>query len=146
MEVEDLTGTDFEIAQLAAEGFGAPHIAGMLDLSESAARARIRVVFAKLGVRNRPELREKMAASAWRRELARIKVFIEAHGHSRVPEDYHDEEGPLAGLVGNLRWKHAGRSWLREGRPPKGADSYPGVAWEADLDRLEGWSWEIEEP
>jgi DNA-binding NarL/FixJ family response regulator len=60
MDVEDLEGQDREIAELAYEGFAGPHIALKLGLSERAAAARIRVVFAKLGVRNRRELRAKM--------------------------------------------------------------------------------------
>ena len=60
MDVEDLEGLEREIAELAYEGFAAPHIALKLRLSEREAAARIRVVLAKLGVRNRRELWAKM--------------------------------------------------------------------------------------
>jgi hypothetical protein len=87
-----------------------------------------------------------MAASEWRRHLAKIKSFVETHGHSRVPKDYRDNEGaPLHILVDNVRWKHADRDWL-EGHRPNQAEWFPGVDWESDLEGLDGWSWEIEQP
>lgn len=144
VEVRDLTGFDLEIAQELIEGSPAPHIAQRLNLSERAAKARIQVIFAKLGVSNRRELRHKAAAEAWRQDYARISAFVEAHGHSRVPEDYWDEDGPLDGLVGNIRLHHSGRSWLGEGPSPRGSEMYPGVDWKADLDRLGGWSWDVD--
>lgn len=145
MEVRDLRGSDLEIAQELIEGCPAPLIAQRLNLSERAARARIRVISAKLGVTNRQELRHKATAEAWRQDYARIRAFVEAHGHSRVPEDYWDRHGPLDGLVGNIRLHHSGRSWLGEGPPPRGSE-YPGVDWEADLDRLGGRSWDVDDP
>ena len=146
MEVGDLEGLEFKLVQELIEGFSAPEIAQRFDLSERAARARIRVVFAKLGVSNARELRQKAAAEDWRHTYARIRAFVEAHGHSRVPEDYQDEHGPLDGIVGNIRLHHSGRAWLGEGPPPPGSQMYPGVDWEADLDRLPGWSWEVDDP
>lgn len=145
MELNDLEGPEFEIAQMANEGFSARHIAARLGLSERAAAARLRIVFAKLGVRDRRELRTKIGTTEWLEALGKIRAFIDAHGHSRVPESYRDEDGmPLAGLVSNIRRRHAGRDWLGEGPRPKGSDFFPGVDYEADLDRLQGWTWENE--
>lgn len=45
-----------------------------------------------------------------------------------------------------IRLHHSGRSWLGEGPPPRGSEMYPGVGWEADLDRLGGWSWDVDDP
>ena len=104
------------------------------------------MVFAKLGVSNAQELRQKENAEDWRRTCARIRAFVEAHGHSRVPEDNHDEDVPLDGLVGNIRLHHSGRSWLGEPPPPRESQMYGSVDWEADLDRLMGWSWELDDP
>jgi len=146
VEVGDLEGPEFELVQELIEGFSAPEIARRWDLSERAVRARIRVVFAKLGVSNVRELRQKEQAEDWRRTYARIRAFVEAHGHSRVPEAYSDEQGPLDGIVGNIRLHHSGRAWLGEGPPPRGSEMYPGVDWEADLDRLPGWSWDVDDP
>jgi Bacterial regulatory proteins, luxR family len=84
MELNDLDGPEFEIAQMAAEGFSVRHIAARLDLTERAAAARLRIVFAKLGVRDRRELRTKIGATDWEEALGKIRAFIEAHGHSRV--------------------------------------------------------------
>lgn len=76
----------------------------------------------------------------WRTTLGRIRRFIEAHGQSRVPDGYVDDDGyGLAGLVGNIRWHHAGRGGESPG-------PFPGVDYAADLDTLEGWSWATEEP
>jgi DNA-binding NarL/FixJ family response regulator len=63
VEVGDLEGSDFEIAQDLIDGLTAPHVAQRFNLSERAARARIRVVFAKLGVSNGRELRERRRRS-----------------------------------------------------------------------------------
>jgi DNA-binding CsgD family transcriptional regulator len=143
MEVEDLDGPEFEIAQLAAEGYPTPAIAGRLGLSDRTAAARVRVVFAKLGVRNRPELRAKMTANYWRRFLERIRTFIDAHGHSRVPEGYEDDEGPFRPVVERIRRHHAGPA-------DASADSrkvwymtspFPGIDYASELDRLPGWEW-----
>ena len=82
------------------------------------------MVFAKLGVSNAQELRQKENAEDWRRTCARIRAFVEAHGHSRVPEDNHDEDVPLDGLVGNIRLHHSGRSWLGEPPPPRESQMY----------------------
>jgi len=106
----------------------------------------IRAVFAKLGVTNLRELREKQQAEEWRHHFARIRAFVEAHGHSRVPEGYRDEHGPLDGLVGNLRLHHGGRSYLGGPPPPRESQMLGLVEWEADLDRLQGWSWELDDP
>ena len=145
MELNDLDGTEFEIAQMGAEGLSVRHIAARLNLTERTAAARLRVVFDKLGVRDRRELRTKIGTTEWQRALGSIRAFIDAHGHSRIPESYRDEDGmPLAGLVSNIRWRHAGRDWLGEGRRPQASDFFPGVDYEAELDRLRGWTWENE--
>lgn len=143
MEVDDLDGVDHEIAEMAAEGLPAPAIAGRVGLSERAAKDRIRVVFAKLGVRDRRELRVKMTATDWRRTVDRIQSFIETHGHSRVPEGYEDERGPLRPLVEAIRRHHAGpavgspdaqRLWYL-------TSPFPGIDYATDLGQLPGWEW-----
>jgi DNA-binding CsgD family transcriptional regulator len=146
MEVRDLKSSDFEIAQDLIEGFSAPHIARRLNLSERAAGARIRVIFAKLGVSNREELRHRRRQKSGDITTRGFAPSLRPRGHSRVPEDYWDEHGPLDGLVGNIRLHHSGRSCLGEGPPPRGSEMYPGVDWEADLDRLDGWSWDVDDP
>jgi hypothetical protein len=73
-------------------------------------------------------------AAFWEKTLARIERFIERHGHSRVPEGYHDEDGLLSILVGNIRWHHAGKD-------PYGRGPFPGIDYAAVLDRLPGWEW-----
>jgi DNA-binding CsgD family transcriptional regulator len=143
MEVDDLDSAGQEVAELAAEGFSAPAIAARVGLTERAARARIKVVFAKLGVRNRRDLRAKMTATDWRRTFDRIRGFIDAHGHSRIPEGYSDDHGPLRPLVENIRRHHAGpaddstearRGWYM-------SSPYPGIDYGAELDLLRGWEW-----
>jgi hypothetical protein len=109
-----------------------------MNLSERAAWARIRVIFAKLGVSNARELRRKEQAEDWRRTYTRIRAFVEAHGHSRVPEGYSDEHGRFDGLVGNLLLHHSGRAWLGEPPPPRELQMDGSVDWEDDLDGLEG--------
>ena len=146
MEAGDLEGPEFELVQELIEGFSAPEIARRWDLSERTVRARIRVVFAKLGVSNVRQLRQKEQAEEWRYDYERIRAFVETNGHSRVPEGYSDEQGPLDGLVGNLRLHHSGRSYLGEPPPPRESQMLGLVDWEADLDRLEGWSWELDDP
>jgi hypothetical protein len=80
-------------------------------------------------------------AKEWKRDYGKISQFTKKHGHSRIDESYRDEDGrPLAGLVLNLRWHHAGRA----GGASRGP--YPGIDYAADLDRLEHWTWQIEEP
>jgi hypothetical protein len=74
------------------------------------------------------------AAAFWAKTLARIERFIERHGHSRLPEGYHDEDGRLDILVGNIRWHHAGKD-------PYGSGPFPGIDYAAVLDRLPGWEW-----
>jgi hypothetical protein len=73
-------------------------------------------------------------AAFWAETLARIGRFIEVHGHSRVPDRYADEVGPLDAIVGNLRLHHAGRAAASPG-------PFPGIDYAADLDRLPGWEW-----
>ena len=65
----------------------------------------------------------------------RIERFIDMHGHSCLPDPYFDEDGRLDILVGNIRWHHAGNAGVSPG-------PFPGVDYGADLDPLEGWSWE----
>jgi hypothetical protein len=67
---------------MADEGFSVSHSAARLDLTERAAAAWLRIVFAKLGVRNRHELHPQIGLSEWQRALGSIRAFIEAHGHS----------------------------------------------------------------
>jgi hypothetical protein len=73
-------------------------------------------------------------AEFWQRTLARIRRFIEENGHSRVPDRYADEIGPLDAIVGNIRLHHAGRAGTSPG-------PFPGIDYAADLDRLPGWEW-----
>jgi DNA-binding NarL/FixJ family response regulator len=47
MELKELDEPEFEIAQMADEGFSVRHIAARLDLTERAAAARPRIVLAK---------------------------------------------------------------------------------------------------
>jgi len=76
---------------------------------------------------------------AWEQDFERIRRFVERHGHSRVPDHYHDESGMrLDTVVGDIRWYHAGRGGWSDG-------PYPGVDYIADLAKLEGWSWEVED-
>jgi hypothetical protein len=73
-------------------------------------------------------------AALWAETLERIRRFIEAHGHSRVPDGYHDDRGPLDIIVGNLRWHHAGKGGVSPG-------PFSGIDYAADLDRTPGWEW-----
>jgi DNA-binding CsgD family transcriptional regulator len=143
VEVDDLEGREFDIAQSLAEGLPTPAIAQELGVSESVARSRIRVVLAKLGVSNRRELRAKIDRDSWRREFNRINAFIRTHRHSHVPEGYEDEHGPLEPIVSRIRQHHRGpeddtsysrRLWHL--RAPFGEIDYA-----SELDRLPGWEW-----
>lgn len=73
-------------------------------------------------------------AQFWGATLARIQRFVEAHGHSRVPDGYEDDQGRLDIVVGNLRWHHAGKGGVSPG-------PFPGIDYAADLDSLPGWEW-----
>jgi hypothetical protein len=73
-------------------------------------------------------------AAFWTQTLARIGRFIQVHGHSRVPDRYSDEVGPLDAIVGNIRLHHAGLAGVSPG-------PFPGIDYAADLDRLPGWEW-----
>jgi hypothetical protein len=73
-------------------------------------------------------------AAFWQKTLARIRRFIEANGHSRLPDPYFDDDGQLDIIVGNLRWHHAGKGGVSPG-------PFPGIDYAADLDRLPGWEW-----
>lgn len=70
----------------------------------------------------------------WATTLARIRRFIEENGHSRVPDRYSDDVGPLDAIVGNIRLHHAGLAGVSPG-------PFPGIDYAADLDRLRGWEW-----
>jgi hypothetical protein len=70
----------------------------------------------------------------WAKTFARIRRFIEENGHSRVPDRYSDEVGPLDAIVGNIRWHHAGRAGVSPG-------PFPGIDYAAELDKLPGWEW-----
>ena len=48
--------------------------------------------------------------------------------------DYHDEDGLLGVLVGNIRWHHAGKAGVSPG-------PFHGIDYAAVLDRLPGWEW-----
>lgn len=76
-------------------------------------------------------------AQFWVDTKVRIERFISQHGHSRVPRNYHDQDGRLGGLVGNIRWFVAGKGGLSPG-------PFPGIDLVAELDELEGWTWELE--
>jgi hypothetical protein len=73
-------------------------------------------------------------AAYWAETLGRIRRFVETHGHSRLPDGYHDDMGRLDILVGNLRWHHAGKGGVSPG-------PFPGIDYAKDLDRLPGWEW-----
>ena len=73
-------------------------------------------------------------AAFWAATLQRIRRFIEIHGHSRVPDGYADERGPLDVIVGNLRWHHAGKGGVSPG-------PFPGIDYAKDLNELPGWDW-----
>jgi hypothetical protein len=73
-------------------------------------------------------------AAFWQETLARIRRFIEQHGHSNVPPGYSDQRGPLDIIVGNIRWHHAGKGGASPG-------PFPGIDYAAELDRLPGWHW-----
>lgn len=77
-------------------------------------------------------------AAYWRQTLARIRRFVEANGHSRLPAPYFDEEGRLDILVGNIRRHHAGLAGVSPG-------PFPGIDYAKELDELGGWSWEVDE-
>lgn len=77
-------------------------------------------------------------AQFWVETKSRVERFISQHGHSRVPRDYHDEDGRLGGLVGNIRWFVAGRGGLSPG-------PFPGIDLVTELDELEGWDWELDD-
>jgi hypothetical protein len=73
--------------------------------------------------------------AAYRAEtLGRIRRFVETHGHSRLPEGYHDDMGRLDIIGENLRWHHAGKGGIDPG-------PFPGIDYAKDLDRLPGWEW-----
>lgn len=71
----------------------------------------------------------------WTETLGRIVRFIEEHGHSRVPENYHDDRGRLDILVHGIRFHHLGKGGGSEG-------PFPGVDYAAVLDQLDGWEWD----
>ena len=73
-------------------------------------------------------------AAFWAKTLARIGRFIERFGHSRVPDRYSDEDGPLDAIVGNIRLHHAGLAGVSPG-------PFPGIDYAADLEKLPGWEW-----
>lgn len=73
-------------------------------------------------------------AAFWQQSLARIERFIGRQGHSRIPDGYRDEDGPLDILVGNIRWHHAGKAGVSPG-------PFPGTDYAKVLDRLPGWEW-----
>jgi DNA-binding CsgD family transcriptional regulator len=132
---EALAGRHREAADLAYEGFSARHIASRLGLSESAARRLIQEAFAKLGVQDRKELREKWTREMWELTFDRIRRFVGEYSHSDIPADYSDEHGGgLGELVANIRHHHAGLAGHSPG-------PFPGVDYASDLDRLEGWDW-----
>jgi hypothetical protein len=119
---------------MAFEGLSTRHIAGRFGLSTAAAPRLLDEVFSKVGVRDRRELRDEWIQDEWRATLGRIRRFIDRHGHSRIPEDYTDEEGHLGGLVENLRHHHAGLAGNSPG-------PFPGVDYAAELGSVEGWDW-----
>jgi len=69
----------------------------------------------------------------WERAVTQIQSFIAENGHSHVPNHTPADRGFLDIIVNNLRRHHA------DARVP---DPYPGVDWQADLNRIEGWSWD----
>lgn len=83
-----------------------------------------------------PELLPKPLdrAAFWAKTLSRIRRFIERFGHSRVPNRYADEDGPLDAIVGNIRLHHAGLAGVSPG-------PFPGIDYAAELENLPGWEW-----
>jgi DNA-binding CsgD family transcriptional regulator len=93
MELKDLEEPELEIAQMADEGFSVRHSAARLDLTERAAAARLRIVFAKLGVRNRHELHPKIASPSGNELLAASERSSKLMATLRDHESYRDVEG-----------------------------------------------------
>lgn len=73
-------------------------------------------------------------AQFWVETRGRIERFIAEHGHSAVPEDYHDEIGLLGILVFNIRWYLAGKGGLSPG-------PFAGVDMVSELEDIDGWEW-----
>ena len=70
----------------------------------------------------------------WADTYARIKRFIDEHGHSRIPEPYFDADGKrLDVIVENMRWHHAGKAGVSPG-------PFPGIDYAAALDELQDGS------
>ena len=131
---DDLTGRHREAAEMAFEGLTTRHIAAKSGLSTAAASSLLNEVFAKVGVSSRRELREVWIRDYRKATLGRIRRFIDRHGHSRVPHDYVDEDGHLAGVLGNIRDHHAGLAGVSTG-------PFPGVDYAAEVDAVDGWEW-----
>ena len=131
VRVQDLTGKHFEVAQWAYWGYPTPGIAQKMGISDAAATALLREVYAKLDVENRKELRTRYEGEMWEDVLLRIKRFIDQHGHSRIPVDYSDEDGPLGGVVLSIRWHAAGRAGVSPG-------PFPEIDYTATLNELRG--------
>lgn len=132
MRADQFRERERQILELLTKGLSAREIAHRLGLSKRAAVKRIEGVLAKI------------AAAKWRRTFDRIKRFIEIHGHSRVPEGYKDEFGPLRPLVDSIRRHYPGPAddladaddLARARRSP-----YPGIDFVAELNQLPGWEW-----
>lgn len=77
-------------------------------------------------------------AQFWVETKSRIERFITQHGHSKIPRNYHDEDGILEIIVHNIRWFVAGKGGLSPG-------PFPGIDLVAELDELEGWDWELDD-
>jgi DNA-binding CsgD family transcriptional regulator len=131
---DDLTGRHLMAAEMAFEGLTARHIAAEFGLSTAAAHSLLNDVFAKVGVSNRRELEEVWVRDRWEATLGRIRRSIDRHGHSRVPVDYVDEGGHLAGLLVNIRHHHAGLAGVSPG-------PFPGIDYAAELGSVDGWEW-----
>jgi DNA-binding NarL/FixJ family response regulator len=84
VDVRDLEGPEFDLVQELIEGFSAAEIARLWNLSERAVGARIRVVFAKLGVSNVRQLRQKEEAEAPTRGSAPSSRGTGTHGSRRT--------------------------------------------------------------
>ena len=119
---------------MAFEGLTTRHVAAKFGLSTAAASSLLNEVFAKVAVSIRRELREVWIRDDWQATLGRIRRFIDRHGHSRVPHDYVDEGGHLAGLLVNIRHHHAGSAGVSPG-------PFPGVDYAVELDSVDGWEW-----
>jgi hypothetical protein len=114
---------------MADEGFSVRHSAARLDLTERAAAARLRIVFASWESEIDTSFTPKIGLAEWQRALGSIRAFIEVHGHSEGSRVLPGRRGHAAGmLVGSIRTRPTPAAiGSGEGPRPKGSDFFPGV-------------------